>query len=73
MIQGMVDPYGRALMTLELRFHESSLPITIQAWIDTGFTGDLLVPGTMIDDWGLVQSGSVDAVLADGSLVMLPT
>lgn len=45
----------------------------IEVWIDTGFTGDLVLPQFMIDEWQLAQSGSVDAILADGSQIELRT
>ncbi|MEM1226869.1 MAG: clan AA aspartic protease [Planctomycetota bacterium] len=45
----------------------------VEVWIDTGFTGDLVIPRSSIDELGLQQSGSVDAVLADGSQTELQT
>jgi len=45
----------------------------IEAWIDTGFTGDVVLPLPVITELGLTQSGSVDAVLADGSQIELAT
>ena len=45
----------------------------IEAWIDTGFTGDLVVPQKVIDALALLQSGTVDAVLADGSQIEVKT
>jgi len=43
----------------------------LQAWIDTGFNGDLVLPQRQIDDLFLPPSGTVKATLADGSEVVL--
>ncbi len=40
-------------------------------WIDTGFNGDLVLPQEEISNLGLPQSGTVKAILADGSEVAL--
>ena len=45
----------------------------LEVWIDTGFTGELVFPKPVIDRLGVMASGSVDAVLADGSRVQLET
>jgi clan AA aspartic protease len=43
----------------------------VEAWIDTGFNGDLVLPQSQIDDLSLPPSGTVMAVLADGSEIAL--
>ena len=48
-----------------------TLPCEIQAWIDTGFNGDLVLPQQRIDDLALPQSGTVMGILADGSEIAL--
>jgi clan AA aspartic protease len=70
---GSVDTSGRALLSIELRRDAQSLPNPVEAWIDTGFTGDLVMPQTTIDHLQLQRSGSVDAILADGSQIQLAT
>ncbi len=45
----------------------------VEVWIDTGFTGDLVFPKETILRFGMVQSGSIDAILADGSQTELDT
>ncbi len=40
-------------------------------WIDTGFNGDLVLPQEKIDDLSLPPSGTVKAILADGSEIAL--
>lgn len=66
-----VDDAGRALVTLLIRQSEVSLPREIMAWIDTGFTGELVLPQRLIEELGLPQSGTVMAILADGSQITL--
>ena len=43
------------------------------AWVDTAFTGELVVPRATIDRLGLTQSSAVMAGLADGKEVVLET
>lgn len=72
-MRGLVDNSGRALLKIELRKSVELEPTPIEVWIDTGFTGDLVVPATLIECLGLEPSGSVDAILADGSQIALST
>jgi clan AA aspartic protease len=72
-MEGIVDSAGRALITLELWRNGFSDPVSCEAWIDTGFTGELVVPESQIIAWGLPRCGSMDAILADGMQVELPT
>lgn len=72
-MNGRVDAFGRALLTIEIKPAESHDPTPIEVWIDTGFNGDLVLPQSRIDELGLQRSGSVDAVLADGSPIELHT
>ncbi|MFL5330128.1 MAG: hypothetical protein ACJ8C4_14600 [Gemmataceae bacterium] len=71
-MKGTVDGAGRALIGIEIDAPPHT-PTTIQAWIDTGFTGELALPQKIIDDMGLTHSGSVAAVLADGTQIALKT
>lgn len=41
------------------------------AWIDTGFNGDLVLPQWEIDELALTRTGTIKAVLADGSEIAL--
>ena len=72
-MNGLIDTYGRALLTIKIRPDTSKNPTPVEVWIDTGFNGDLVLPRPQIDSLGLRKSGSVDAVLADGSPVELST
>jgi clan AA aspartic protease len=70
---GWVDESDRALVRLTVKPSSQSSPTEIEAWIDTGFTGDLVLPQVLIDGLGLPQSGAVGARLADGSAVVMDT
>ena len=41
--------------------------------VDTGFTGDLVLPRSIIESLGLEPSGAIDGVLADGTQTILET
>ena len=72
-MNGTVDSGGRSLLSVELRSSDLSKNAQIDVWIDTGFTGDLVIPQSVIDALGLRRSSSIDAVLADGSQTELNT
>lgn len=70
---GFIDESGRALLSVEIRSDSTSRAVAIEVWVDTGFKGDLVLPRKDIDSLALHRSGSVDAVLADGSQIELST
>ena len=70
-MNGVVDGAGRALIVVEIGGSNLTPRTPIQAWIDTGFTGELVLPQKTIEDLGLVNSGTVGAVLADGTQIAL--
>jgi clan AA aspartic protease len=72
-MNGHVDELGRALLSVSVLGLPTAHTLHIQAWIDTGFNGDLVLPQAQIDGLRLPQSGTVKAVLADGSQVTLKT
>jgi clan AA aspartic protease len=72
-MKGIVDQAGRAILEIQLRPNSSHPFQTISVWIDTGFTGDLVLPQETIDNLGLNPSGTVDGILADGSQTVLTT
>ena len=72
-MNGHVDHTGRALVTVSLQLSDADSVHEIPVWIDTGFTGDLVLPQRQIDDLGPLHSGTVKAILADGSEVVLKT
>ena len=61
-MKGIVDQAGRAILEIQLRSNSSDLFRTISVWIDTGFTGDLVLPQSP-----LMSSGSIPLVLLTGS------
>ncbi len=70
---GFIDESGRALLSVDVRPEPTADAVAIEVWIDTGFTGDLVLPQNAINALGLDRSGSVDAILADGSQIELDT
>ncbi len=72
-MKGHVDNIGRALVIVLVRPSDTATIREIQVWVDTGFNGDLVLPKRIIDDLALSQSGTVKAILADGSEVALKT
>jgi clan AA aspartic protease len=72
-MNGYVDDAGRALLELRLQAATGSASTSLTVWIDTAFTGELVVPRTLIKSLGLSQSAAVMAGLADGSQVVLET
>lgn len=72
-MRGSIDENGRALLTVRIGPDSESRPVAIEVWVDTGFTGDLVLPQATIEALPLPQSGSVDAILADGSQIEVKT
>jgi len=68
-VKGAVDEFGRALVRVSIRPPESE----VEVWVDTGFNGDLVLPREVVEKLSLPASGTVKAVLADGSEVALQT
>ncbi|MBM81105.1 MAG: hypothetical protein CMJ78_10985 [Planctomycetaceae bacterium] len=70
-MNGIIDSNGRALINVDIR--RDAIAVNVEVWVDTGFTGDIVLPQPKIDALGLHRSGSVDAILADGSKTVYPT
>jgi clan AA aspartic protease len=70
---GVIDDFGRALLSVSLRSAPDESAELLEVWVDTGFTGELVLPHRVIELLRLPKSGSVDAILADGSAVELST
>ncbi len=68
---GHVDQEGRALINISVRPSDIAAAHEFDTWIDTGFNGELVLPQKVIDDLALETSGTLKAVLADGSEVVL--
>jgi predicted aspartyl protease len=72
-MNGLVDQAGRALVDIELKADHDGPSRLTATWIDTAFTGDLVLPNALIDELGLPLTGTVSATLADGSKTALKT
>lgn len=70
---GSVDGSGRALVRVRLRNPTATMETELDAWIDTGFTGELVLPQHNVNSLGLPLGPSVMARLADGSDMQLDT
>ena len=70
-MNGTADEFGRALLMLTIRAKQDAEPTDIQAWIDTAFNGELVIPSRMIEAAQLEQTAGIDARLADGNAVTL--
>jgi predicted aspartyl protease len=70
---GKVDDAGRALLSIRLRHPSTGVETDAVGWIDTGFTGDLVLPQSQIAALGLSAGLAVGAILADGSHIIVDT
>ena len=73
MMRGVVNESGCAMVRLDLRPTAEGEVQAIEAWIGTGFTGELALPRNLIRNWALPAGGLVRAILADGSESMATT
>jgi clan AA aspartic protease len=58
---------------VSLKAVSHDVPALFEAWIDTGFTGEIALPLAIIQNLGLPQSGTVSAELANGEAVIMST
>jgi clan AA aspartic protease len=72
-IRGEIDDHGRAFLQVELLAHESSDSLLLNAWVDTGFTGEIVISKEQAEQLGLRPSGAIAAELGDGKEALLPT
>jgi clan AA aspartic protease len=72
-MMGVVDGSGRALLRIHLRHPTTQVETELDAWVDTGFTGELVMPQAQISALGLSLGPAIRARLADGSEVELET
>ena len=70
---GSVDDAGRALVRIRLKHPTVATEVELDAWIDTGFTGELVLRQQAVVSLGLPVGPSVMARLADGSDIQLDT
>ncbi|CAN5800662.1 hypothetical protein BH20ACT12_BH20ACT12_10960 [soil metagenome] len=69
-ITGTVAEGREAMIPLSLLGPGESR-VRIEAVVDTGFTGHLVLPSVLVGELGLPLRGSRDSFLADGSVVSL--
>jgi clan AA aspartic protease len=73
-VTGSVDDAGRALVRIRLKHPPTEAAAAeLDAWIDTGFTGELVLPQQTVESLGLPLGPAVMARLADGSDTQLDT
>jgi len=72
-MNGEVDTAGRAMIVLRVRRSGGGEATALPVWVDTAFTGELVIPRATIERLGLTQSAAVMAGLADGTRVVLQT
>ena len=72
-MNGYVDHAGRALVRIGIKPSETATAVDIDAWVDTGFTGELVLPQERIAALRLTRSAVVKAELGDGSETLLDT
>jgi len=70
-MNGYVDSAGRALVRITVRSAATASVLVVDAWVDTGFTGELVLPQDQIVSLGLPRSAVVKAELGDGSETVL--
>ena len=70
---GIVDNSGRALLRLRIKHPVDATEIELDVWIDTGFTGELVLPQPHVTALALPLGPAVKAALADGSEIQLDT
>jgi clan AA aspartic protease len=72
-MKGIVDASGRGILPIQILCPKYPDGMQIDVWVDTGFTGDLVLPESVIEGLELEVTGSIDGILADGSQVELST
>lgn len=70
---GRVDERCRALLTISVRKSLASPAAEVTTWIDTAFDGHLVFPRRLIEELQLDSLVETEALLADGSKVVLET
>jgi clan AA aspartic protease len=68
---GRIDASGRSFIAIAVRQAGGVAATQMEAWIDTGFIGDLVLPKTMVEQLGLLRTGTAGAELGDGSRVVM--
>jgi clan AA aspartic protease len=72
-VTGEVDDYGRALIRIIVKAGPGASVADLTVWVDTAFTGELVMPRETIARMRLPKSSAVIADLADGTDAVLDT
>jgi clan AA aspartic protease len=70
-MDGRVDESLRALLEIRVGDASPELLTTVTVWIDTAFDGFLVFPRPPIESLALEQEAATEAILADGSRILL--
>jgi clan AA aspartic protease len=70
---GIVDEHNRALLEIAASGKLSGPYVPTTAWIDTAFDGHLVFSESLIESLDLETLAETEAILADGSKVVLET
>lgn len=66
-MNGHVDENGRALIQIPIAASPDAPFQSFPVWIDTGCTGELVLPRALIESLQLPSHGAVQVMLADGT------
>jgi clan AA aspartic protease len=72
-VNGRVDEGNRALIDIPVSSKIDRESVQVVAWIDTAFDGHLVFSADLITELGLESLVETEAILADGSKVLLET
>ena len=72
MIRGKVNQRGQARVAVEMRGRSGQFQ-PVEVILDTGFTGDILLPPDIIQNLEVGKSIEIDARLASGQEILLPS
>lgn len=70
MISGVVTENGEAILRLEVLGPDGGRR-EVEAVLDTGFNRSITLPGHLVNELRLPKAGSQNAILADGSEVLM--
>ncbi len=65
-VEGRIDETGHPLLELEVRSTPSSPGQVVPLWIDTAFTGEPVLPDSVVEKLSLPVGDSIRTVYADG-------
>ena len=68
---GYVDDELRSLLKITIRAKPSGKSTRVTVWVDTAFNGYLVFSKQLIAELALQKEAETEAILADGSVVML--